>query len=113
MAIKYDEIYSKVMNNELTDLELKYVKDAEEYIDHEIEKQFGKRNFNVEVNNSIPTFYWSPKLQKQISDVHEVRKQYLIAELKKRYDEAGWKMTVRLDDSGGMNSCDYCILSKK
>lgn len=113
MAIKYDEIYSKVMNGELNDLELKYVKEAEEYIDEEIQKQFGKNNFTVEVNNSIPTFYWSPKSQKYIRDIHEVRKPYLIAELKKRYTIAGWKMLVRLDESGGMNSCDYCILSKK
>lgn len=113
MAIKYDEIFSKVKHDQLTNLELKHIQDAEDYIDQEIEKQFGKYNFTVEINNSIPTFQWSSKNNKKITDILEVRKSYLVKELRKRYEDAGWKINIRLDPSGSMNSCNYWILSKK
>lgn len=113
MAIKYEEILSKVMDDQLTNLELKYIQEAEDHIDQEIEKQFGKYNLTVEINNSIPTFQWSPKNNKRITDIHEVRKSYLVKELRKRFEDAGWKINLRLDPDGGMNSCDYWILSKK
>lgn len=113
MAIKYDEIYSKVMDDELTELELKYVKDAEDHIDKEIINQFGKNSFKVQIDMCVSAFIWSPRTRKGISEIYETRKGLLVNELKKRYVEAGWKIDVVWDDTGGMSSSDYWILSKK
>jgi len=113
MAIKYDEIYSKVMYSEFSPLELKYITEAEEYIDQEIVKQFGKSNFTVEINLSVPTFRWSPKSNNIIHDLMDVRKPMMYKEIIERYKDAGWDCDTRIDEYGGMNSCDYWILFKK
>jgi hypothetical protein len=112
MAIKYDEIYSKVMDNEFSPLELKYIAEAEEYIDQEIVKQFGKSNFSVEIILSVPTFRWTPKSNKMIYDLMEVRKPIMYKEIENRYKNAGWDCDTRIDEYGGMNSCDYWVLFK-
>lgn len=113
MAVKFEEIHNKFTRSELSTLELKYINEAEEYIDSEIHKQYGKHRYSVSIDMVYSTFRYSPKTHKQISDVFEIRRSSLIDELKSRYKNAGWSVDVDLDTDGGMNGSDYWILSKK
>lgn len=112
MAVKFKEIHNKLTLSELTPLELKYIDEAEEYIDSEIHRQYGKYGYSVNINMSYPIFKYSPKTQKTITDIFEIRRHLLISELRKRYNNAGWSVDYNLDTEGGMNSCDYWVLSK-
>jgi hypothetical protein len=108
MAIKYEEIYSEVMNKELSMLELKYIDEAEQYIDNEIIEQFGKQNFIVEIPMSVSTFRWSPKTNKLITELMDVRKPHMTKELRRRFEESGWE--IKID---GRDLFDVWILKGK
>jgi hypothetical protein len=113
MAINYKEHYDKMMSSDLSTTELKYIADAEEYIDSEIIRQFGRPSMEVRVNYSIATFRYSPKANKGIFDLYEPRKPIMTNELKRRFEDAGWVITVDMSDGGGMNDCDYWVLKGK
>lgn len=113
MAINYKEHYDKIMLTDLSPLELKYIAEAEEYIDSEIIKQFGRPNMEVRVLLSYVHFRYSPNTHKGIFDLYGPRKSIMTNELKRRFEDAGWVITVDISDGGGMNDCDYWILKGK
>lgn len=113
MAINYKEHYDKIMLSDLFPMELKYIAEVEEYIDSEIIKQFGRPNMEVKVPLSYVHFRYSPKTSKGILDIYEPRKSIMTNELKRRFEDAGWVITVDMSDGGGMNDCDYWVLKGK
>jgi hypothetical protein len=115
MAIQYQQIRNKLKTDPLTEEELKLISEAEEYIDSEIEKQFGKGYyFEVNISLNIVNFNYSKK-RKTTLDLNQLRKNLMRDELDKRYKKAGWSITIKFDDGldGPMSGDDYWVLKGK
>ena len=99
MAIKYQEILKKLQTDPLSNNELVLLRQAEEHIDSEITKNFGKRYYEVAIDECIVKFDYSMKLKKHI-DIKQPRKELLQEKLIKIYENAGWelKFSDNIDD---------------
>jgi hypothetical protein len=91
MAIKYQDILTKLQTDPLSNDELVLLQQAEEHIDSEITKNFGKRYYEVIIEDCVIKFDYSMKTKKHI-DIKQPRKELLQKELIKIYDGAGWKV---------------------
>ena len=115
MAIERSKIRDKfkaAKNAPFTEQELKYITEAEQYIDAELEKQFDSL-YGTHIDLTITQFRYSPSKKATIEDVKPYRKEAMTKELERRYKSAGWKITYHIDDGlDGPNMCgrDYMIL---
>ena len=91
MAIKYQDILKRLQTDPLSNDELVLLQQAEDHIDSEITKYFGKRYYEVMIDECIIKFDYSMKLKKHI-DIKQPRKDLLMKELIKIYENAGWKL---------------------
>lgn len=121
MAIKFKEQLEKKKKEDiapLTDEELGYITEVEEYIDKEIEKKINSDN------NSVMIFLYYATFITRISDstpreiyppMTSARRKLLQDTLLDRYKKAGWTHKVEIDDGldGNMSGADYLILSGK
>jgi hypothetical protein len=91
MAIKYKDIRNKLETDPLTDQELSWIKQAEDYIDDEILTKFGKYYYEVGIDKAIVNFNWSPATKKPI-DTMSPRRAIMQRVLEKKYVNAGWAL---------------------
>lgn len=112
MAIQFKILNDKLENAPLSEEELVKVKTVEEFVDGEILKQFNGGVIEVDLNKVDFTKSdtgWR-------NNIAPYRAQLMRNELEKRYKNAGWKISVRLDDGlDGPNRSgpDYWILTGK
>lgn len=92
MAIKYQDLKDKLEKDPLTPQELEWIQQAEDFIDKDILKDFGKTYYEVLIDKSIVRFDWSPVTKKSI-DTMSPRRSVMQKELEKRYLEAGWSLS--------------------
>lgn len=105
MAVPVKEIRD-ILDGELTQEELKLVKETEDYIDSIIRE---KKSNEVYIDYAYVNFSYHPKLKNEAKSLHQRRKSKMTEELKKRYKNAGWKMRDSIsDDNFGSY---YLILS--
>lgn len=115
MAIERSKIRDKfkaAKNAPFTEQELKYIAEAEQYIDAELEKQFDSP-YGTHIDLTIAQFRYSPLKKTTIEDVKSYRKEAMSKELERRYKSAGWRITYDLDDGldgPNMSGADYMIL---
>jgi hypothetical protein len=105
MAIKYKDLKHKVNTEPLSEDELEMISIVEKIIDDEIVKQFDKNWGEIYVLLSVVNF--------QITNLGKTRKFLMMKELEKRYSNAGWTSTVKLDDGldgPNMSGPDYWVL---
>lgn len=116
MAIERSKIRNKfkaAKNAPFTEQELKYIAEAEQYIDAELEKNFDS-NSGTHIDLTIARFSYSMITKKTIDDVKPYRKEAMTRELERRYKAAGWRITYHYDDGldgPNMSGPDYMILS--
>lgn len=115
MAIERSKIRDKFKTAKhapFTEEELKYIAEAERYIDAELEKQFDNQ-YGTHIDLTIAQFRYSPLKKTTIDDIKSYRKEVMAKELKRRYNAAGWKVTYHYDDGldgPNMSGPDYMIL---
>lgn len=108
MAITFKEVDDKLRNSPLDTNELAIIKEVEDYIDKEIKRNYN--GYSVKIDLPIARF------EKTISqdsgrNLVDVRRKLMITELKRRFEEAGWKYNDEMGDSHSMYSPDYWVLS--
>jgi hypothetical protein len=118
MAIDFKERFANLQSKDvepLTQDELNYVKQVEEYIDSEIEKKLSTDNREVWIDKVYIQFYLNPKTKKNFPSMTNARKKFLQEELLSRYEKANWEIKWHIDDGldGNMSGCDYLILRGK
>ncbi len=59
MAIKYQDIKTKLETDPLTEKEFELIQQAEDHIDAEIQAKFGKVYYEVGIDKAIVRFEWS------------------------------------------------------
>ena len=89
-----------------------YVKQVEEYIDSEIDKNLSTDKREVWINKSYVEFNYNPKTKKYFPAMTNARKEFLKKELLSRYENANWVISWHIDDrlDGNMSGGDYLIL---
>ena len=119
MALKYSELKKKEVETPLTPEELRLIDEVETYIDGEIRKQWTQGSVDIDLcyanfdyKPSKPNSPNVPSRDRSI-DFSDYRKSKMTKELTRRFDEAGWKAKVEIDDSGSMNERDLWILTPK
>jgi len=114
MAVKYQEIIDKLENGPLTQSELKVIDDIEKYIDKQIEGRFSGDYISLEPRviefNYDPTGNYG-----SFSGIKSPRKKLMTIELKRRFEEAGWKWKLEEGEDDGPNrpAMDYWHLKGK
>ena len=99
MAIKYQDIKTKLETDPLTEKEFELIQQAEDHIDAEIQAKFGKVYYEVGIDKAIVRFDWSPVTMKSI-DSRAPRRTAMQRELEKRYQRAGWSLNWgEMDDN--------------
>ena len=116
MAVKFKDVYDlkkKIDTAPLSEEELKFLEEIENYIDSEIVDKYPKSLYNeVRIDLCIPTFRYNT-VTKKASDFRPSRQGVMQKELEKRYREAGWTIYYDLDDGlDGPNrsGADYWVL---
>lgn len=114
MAVKFNELYSRVYQTPLNAEELKQVDRIEKWIDEEIQKQY-KGGKEVSIDLQIANFKFDPITKDYFaySKFADPRRDMMRKELDRRYKEAGWKIRVEIDDGlDGPNRSgpDYWVL---
>ena len=107
MAIDFKEKFATLVVKDiepLTQEELGYIKQVEDYIDSQIEVKLSTNNIEVWIDKRYVEFYHNPLTKKNFTTMSSARKRVLKVELLKRYENANWK----LDWYG-----DYLILRGK
>ena len=110
MAIKYKDLKHKVNTEPLSEEELEIISKVEKIVDDEIVRQFDKNWGEIRVLLSVVNF------QTTLTSIGETRKILMRKELEKRYTNAGWTASVRLDDGldgPNMSGPDYWVLKGK
>lgn len=104
MAISYKEINNKLKSAPLTEEELRLIQEVEDYIDSEIIDQFPNSIYKqVEIDLNYAVFNYSHKTKSMIIS-NAYRRQLMRTELEKRYNAAGWRISIKIgDDSDGPN----------
>ena len=113
MAVEFKKLNDKLEKAPLTPEELKMVDNVEAYIDKIIIEKF--KGGEVSITLSIPNFEYNIGIMK-VSDLPSARQSLMRKELDKRYKQAGWKITLHIDDGldgPNMSGGDYWILSGK
>lgn len=113
MAIEYKRINDELKNAPLNEEELALIKDAESYIDSIILKDF--KGGDVRVILSCPDFDYN-HIKKEHIDLPHYRKEKMRNELDLIYKNAGWRITLDLDDGldgPNMSGADYWVLRGK
>lgn len=114
MAIKFQEVDDKLRNSPLNKEELSLIDKIEKYIDEKIRN--GYSGGEVWIEKQIVDFQYDPIEKKsRYNSLPEVRRKLMSEELERRYVEAGWKISLHLDDGldGNMSGSDYWKLSGK
>jgi hypothetical protein len=119
MAIDFKEKFSTLKNKDvepLTQEELGYIKQVEDYIDSEISKKLSTDNLQVYIDKTCVDFGYNPITKNMFKEMTSSRKKFLREELLSRYERANWLIDWYFDDgldgpnrSGG----DYLILKGK
>lgn len=120
MAIKYKDIvaeFKKINDNlekaPLTIQELDMVTHVEEYIDKIITQRFTGNQIMIEL--AIPNFTYDI-VTMSMSDLPKARQNLMRKELDKRYKQAGWEISIKIDDGldgPNMYGSDYWVLKGK
>jgi hypothetical protein len=92
MAIKFNDLKNKLDNDPLTQEEINTIQSVEDWIDKEIQVNFGKTYYDAWIDRAIVSFNYNPVTRKPI-DVKDPRRQAMRKELENRYIKAGWKIT--------------------
>jgi len=114
MAIEYKEIKARLNNGPLTDSELKVISDVEGYIDKKIESEFDGDYISLEPR--VIEFNYDPlNRYDSFSGIKSPRKKLMTIELKRRFEEAGWKWKLEEGEDDGPNrpAMDYWHLIGK
>lgn len=118
MAIDFKEKIENLKAKDIEPLseeELGYVKQVEEYIDAQIEAKLSTDNGEVWIDKAYVGFYHNPSTKKFFPSMTNARKQFLKDELLKRYENANWVINWHIDDrsEGNLSGGDYLILKGK
>jgi hypothetical protein len=114
MAIEYKQLKDKLEKAPLTHEELNLVQEVENFIDEEISRKF--KGDSVYIELKIADFSRRPTFTVPNDNLAEARRILMRKELVSRYEKAGWKQEVRLDDGlDGPNRSgpDYWVLTGK
>ena len=113
MALQFEELIKtqkKIDNLPLSDEELAYVQETEEYIDTKILSNLKSQHTKIYIDLCIATFVWSPvhsiSLKEKISDR---RRLLMIEELNRRFFAAGWVLDYEYANELNFES-DYLVL---
>lgn len=116
MAIDFKEKFASLQAKDsalLTDVELGYIKQIEDYIDSVIERELSTDRTEVYIDIACVKFYYNPSTKKPFPSMTEARKKVLQEKLLSRYEEANWKIDWHIDDGldgPNMSGGDYLIL---
>jgi hypothetical protein len=113
MALKYSELKKKEVETPLTPEEIQLIDEAENYIDGEIRKQWTSGSVDIDLCYANFDYHPGKSGHDHSIDLSNYRKSKMTKELTRRYDVAGWKAKVEIDDSGSMNERDLWILTPK
>ena len=107
MAINYKDLKNKLETDPLTEEELQWIQDAEDFIDASIMEHFGNPYYDVSIDEAVVKFNWSPKDKKEIK-VRSARRGVMYKELENRYRKAGWTIAWSNDID-----CNYATFRGK
>lgn len=115
MAIDFKQKFATLKAKDvepLTQEELGYLKQVEDYIDSQIEAKLSTDNSDVWIDKAYVGFYHNPMTKKFFPNMTNARKSFLTSELLKRYEDANWIIKWHIDDGldGNMSGGDYLIL---
>lgn len=119
MAINFKEKLASLQAKDsapLTEEELGYVKNVEDYIDSEIERKLSTDRTEVYIDIAYVKFYYNPSTKKPFPGMTESRKKVLQEKLLSRYEDANWEINWHIDDGldgPNMSGGDYLILKGK
>ena len=97
MAVNYKDMLKELESYPLNEEELLLIDEAEEHIDNVIKEKFGVKYYEVDIDECIVEFSYSPKRKKFIDVIKQPRKNLMQKELIKRYSNAGWKVEFNDD----------------
>jgi len=116
MAINFKDLKHQLDTTPISEVELKLIKDVEDYIDAQILEKYDKSIYReVSIDMAYTRFSYSPKTKSMIQGLGQSRIPKLVAELERRYKVAGWEIKYHIDDGseGNMSGGDYMILKGK
>jgi hypothetical protein len=119
MAIDFKEKLASLRTKDsapLTEEELGYVKNVEDYIDSEIERHLSTDRTEIYIDIACVKFYYNPSTKKPFPSMTEARKKVLLGKLLSRYEKANWEIKWHIDDGldgPNMSGGDYLILKGK
>lgn len=113
MALNFKDLFDDAHRADtfpLTDVELGYIKEVEDYIDETIRNKFNSDVQSVSIFLGYPTF--RSRIKGSYPEITSGRKSFMFQELMSRYEKAGWKYEITIDDGldGNMSGSDYLIL---
>jgi hypothetical protein len=115
MAIDFKEKFASLQAKDsalLTEEELGYIKNVEDYIDSEIERKLSTDNKEVWIDTCYIEFRNTPKGD-PFPCMTNKRRDFLKQELLRRYNNANWEIDWHIDDGldgPNMSGGDYLIL---
>lgn len=116
MAIDFKNKIEELKNKDvepLTQEELGYIKDVEDYIDSQIEAKLSTDKKEVWIDKAFVVFNYNPITKEVFPYMTNSRKAFLKTELLRRYEKANWKIDWHFDDGldgPNMSGGDYLIL---
>jgi len=97
MALKYKDIKKKLDSEPLSEEELGFIAELEEYIDAEILRKFDNDLIRIYLSNVNFESHFKDR-EFYPSTLKRSRRILLRDEIDKRYEEAGWIIGVEMDD---------------
>jgi hypothetical protein len=119
MAIDFKEKLASLRAKDsapLTEDELGYIKQVEDYIDTQIEIKISADNSEVWIDGAHVRFSYNHLTKKTLPSMTNARKKFLQEELLSRYEKSNWEIKWHIDDGldgPNMSGGDYLILKGK
>lgn len=113
MAVKFQDVDGKLRKSPLTTEELTMIDNVEEYIDSFIRENYTGESVSIDLQ--IVDFQYDP-VKKQSRSLPQARRKMMRQELEKRYKDAGWKISIDIDDvfdGPNVSGPDYWNLTGK
>lgn len=105
MAIKVNFLKEKLLTDPFTDKELEIIDLIESWIDFKLSEEYD--GDYVLIDDGICEFKYYPDTNYDNIDIKNIRRNLMQAELKKRYELAGWNVTKYSTDDDGPNRSGF------
>ncbi len=110
MAVKFKDVKKKIESDVLTADEKNIIKNIEDWIDNIIIREFD--NEPIEIHLPIADFTYNP-FPEERSVLRRSRSKLMRKELDRRFNEAGWEVTIRIGPPSDLNDLDFWVLTGK